>query len=609
MEQARLSSLGVQEHQASNVVQGAGQAAEAIASAPFKIAENLVTKIADGARQEGAGGVIKGAFEGATDAPLLAFQAAASGSCRLLHGMKENARDIVELVSPELCEPLAPTDRLGILLSSDCEVSVGQGSINPADEQVYYPISVTSTTDSWTVTRRYSEFDDLQRRIHEVLVKQGKRKLGEQLKQLLPVKSDAGEVVAQTVDKVLTAFSDVFRAAPDGRIQGKANAGSLEQRSSGLNIYLQAVFQNLGNEDGFGAHSRLSWFLVPEHSLKHAGPDTADVTRRCSWCLRRTVHQIKTVSLVARNIYTCTGCRRDTLLCLQCCTAGKLPTMSRCCDSGGGTAEGPEAGMARHTPRWSHDNCNLCRNKIIAWPLSTVTCKCGCGRTVRPGRTPVRWTVEGDGVETSVALRSAGSEAVACIPVARGTACTVVGTTDDQVFTRVRCSQRDRDRETTVEGWVRSTYLSCRGGRPYDTCCRECAKSRKSDPEKILAPEQHASECIERQRAERDRVIPRIDNHAIAAMQMIERMLSRLSVSGPPVVAQAGQDIRSWAENEKLEHNLMRAASVIGVWPPRACGPGLPATCATLILIAAALKPLRAVPSTAGLTLGAEQVR
>jgi hypothetical protein len=72
--------------------------------------------------------------------------------------------------------------------------------------------------------------------------------------------------------------------------------------------------------------------------------------------------------------------------------------------------------------------------------------------------------------------------------------------------------------------------------------------------------------------------------------------------------SQEGADRQHWTANGKREHNLMLAASVVGVWPPQASGPGLPATCATLVLVAAALKPLRVVSIAAGLTVGAEQV-
>lgn len=597
---ARLTALRGQDHQASNVIQGAGQAVEAVVWAPFAIVENLATKMTDGARNEGAAGAFKGAFLGATDAPLLAVQAAASGSGRLLHGFKENAKDVAELISPELCEPLPSTDRLRTLLS-DCQVSVGQGELKTADGEVYYPVSVIAGTGSWSVPRRYHEFDDLQRRIHDVLVKQGKRELSEQLKQLLPPKSDAGETVAQTVNTVWSAVSGVFGAAPDGA--NTSHADALEQRSLGLDIYLRAVFQHLGNEEGFAAHSRLSWFLVPEHrNLKHAGPDNVDIMGRCSWCLRRTEHKIKTVNSMARNIYTCAGCERDTLLCWRCCTAGVLPIMSRCCDSG-------DVGMAKR----SYDNCNLCRNKIVAWPRRNVTCKCGCGRTVNPGLTRVRWTVKGDGVGSFVALRSVGTEAAVCdgAHVTNGTACTVLDTTDDEVFTRVRCSQRGGDGETrsSVEGWVLSAYLSCRGGRPWDTCCRECAVAHKRDPKEILAPEKHSPECVESYSAGQDiDSQSEFDRFSTAAVEMVERMISRLSASGPAALAQEDADRQHWTEIGTLEHNLVLAASVVGVWPPRASGPGLAATCAAMVLIAAALKPRRAVSSAAGLTVGAEQV-
>jgi hypothetical protein len=642
-----------QPHLASNAVQGVGQALETVVAAPFEIVDNAATKFVDGARQEGLLGGIKGAVEGAADAPGMAAKAVISGSGRLAHGIGETVTDAIDLLLPEAFLPLPPQHRMRALLSVDHRgmsklvVSVGGAEKNRVDGEVYYRISVTAGTDSWEVGRRYSEFDDLHRGISEVLAIQDRRLLSAQLRDLLPPKSDAGEVAAKVAGEVFSVLKNLVVSEPAS--EESAAATALEHRRAGLDAYLKAVCRELATETGFVEHSRLSWFLVPENSKLLPGAETVHVTGRCSWCLRSTYHSVKTGNSVQRSIYTCTGsgCGKDTLLCKKCCKATKA--LYRSCDSGGDTAEpgelphvyqifpfglpgsgecaatgcakeqtqtycsrcllcehcartsgeacsaqrrgaargdkeddapepGPEPepaedsrpqagqrremGMAKDKSLladgkiWSHDDCAICSGAIAAWPVRGATCRCGCGRSITPGRTP--------------------------------------------------------------------------RGNPWDTCCRECADAHKATPDAILDPEKHGRECTERQQAQLNSAEPsvrltsgifRIDDHVIDdhLQKIVDRMISRLSVSAPAgAAAVAGEPgaqsdevepghtwQQFWKDSGEYEHNLLLGASVVGVVATR---PGLPMACAVLTLIAASIKPLKAAANAAGLTSGAEQV-
>ena len=81
-----------------------------------------------------------------------------------------------------------------------------------------------------------------------------------------------------------------------------------------------------------------------------AWPDER-IHRRCSWCLARTAHTIKTRNKIRRSVYSCEGCGKEGLTCKACVKDRPL-----------------ELAMAKDTVAYSFDDCVVCKGEVEAWP-------------------------------------------------------------------------------------------------------------------------------------------------------------------------------------------------------------------------------------------------
>eukprot|EP01043_Picozoa_sp_COSAG02_P058995 COSAG02_NODE_7439_length_3012_cov_1.682801_1_plen_784_part_01 len=119
-----------------------------------------------------------------------------------------------------------------------------------------------------------------------------------------------------------------------------------------------------------------------------AGPLVA----RCSFCLANVAHTLKERSLLGRDIYRCTACKKLTLQCKLCMASaerrsassngsgigsgsfkrsGSAGSFTLSLASGGGTdslgAAPLELGMAQDGV-WSEDYCLVCKETLACWP-------------------------------------------------------------------------------------------------------------------------------------------------------------------------------------------------------------------------------------------------
>lgn len=92
----------------------------------------------------------------------------------------------------------------------------------------------------------------------------------------------------------------------------------------------------------------------------------SDVRAYCSWCYKKTKHQLEEESLISRDIYQCCSCKNYTLKCRYC------SEMARGKPSDDTTDETHSSGISKFMQFWNHELCSEHDGSVASFSKLTM---------------------------------------------------------------------------------------------------------------------------------------------------------------------------------------------------------------------------------------------